>query len=135
MWYHTNIPLCFGACIIATNTFLFIIFILVPTPSVIVNDDTANVGSSIDLTCTPTVPGGISVTYTYSWSPLTDNDNMLNINPVTTNNAGRHTCTVTASYSGSNVNVLNSDPSVGYGYLTVRGKSNECIVYYWVCVF
>ena len=59
------------------------------------------------------------ITYTYSWSPLTDNDDTLNINGVIVSNAGEYTCTVTASHSSQYVM---SSTGSGNGILTVRGK-------------
>jgi hypothetical protein len=72
------------------------------------------------VTCTPSISGISDVTYTYSWSPGSDTDDILNINGVTVSDAGQYTCTVTASYTGSNsAHVIDSTGS-GSEILTVN---------------
>jgi hypothetical protein len=87
-----------------------------------VTSNIASVGGNANLTCTPSISGvSLSgITYTYSWSPGSDTDAILNINGVTVSDAGQYTCTVTASYTGSNsAHVIDSTGS-GSEILTVN---------------
>ena len=95
----------------------------VPAPVVVVTNATSSFNNESSLYCTASIALDIPVLYAYTWLPLSGYENILTI-VTNTSSVGQYTCTVTASYNGTDAEsmyVLDSVSVSSFGYLFLIG--------------